>query len=275
MNDNLQGQNPTDRRTFEADRNAGGTREWSDASYNISLGCDHDCLYCYARRIAQRFGRIENFEKWTTMVINPAKVNASARDFGGLVMFPTTHDITPDILPAALETLNNLLAAGNDVLIVSKPHLKVVQTLCQELKTYRDKILFRFTIGSLSAATCKLWEPGAPPPAERIAALEYAFAHGFRTSVSMEPMLGQNDEMKALVARLTPFVMDTIWLGKLNGGIPLAAQELPGVKASLASIRCGQSDDKILELHAALKKQCKVRWKDSIKKVLRQHGMVI
>ena len=209
------------------------------------------------------------------MVVNPSKIDASARDFGGVVMFPTTHDITPQILPAALVTLKNLLTAGNDMLIVSKPHPQVVQTLCHELKCYRDKILFRFTIGSLSASTCKLWEPGAPLPAERIAALEFAFTHGFRTSVSMEPMLGQNDAMKALVARVTPFVTDTIWLGKLNGAVPTVAQELPGVKASLAAIRCGQSDEKILALHAALNKHPKVRWKDSIKKVLRQHGIVV
>ena len=275
MSDKSKGQIPADKKTFETNREAGGTREWSDASHNIALGCDHNCLYCYARLIARRFGRIEKFEDWTTMVVNPSKIDASARDFGGVVMFPTTHDITPQILPSALVTLKNLLTAGNDVLIVSKPHLKVVQTLCREFKTYRDKILFRFTIGSLAAATCKLWEPGAPPPAERIAALEFAFAHGFRTSVSMEPMLGQNDEIKALVARVTPFVTDTIWLGKLNGAVPMVAQELPGVKRSLAAIRSGQSDDNILSLYAALKKHHKVRWKDSIKKVLRQHGMVV
>ena len=239
MSDKSQGQSPTDKPTFEANRDAGGTREWSDASHNIALGCDHDCLYCYARRIAQRFGLIETFEKWTTMEVNQAKVNASARNFGGVVMFPTTHDITPEILPAALETLKKLLAAGNEVLIVSKPHLEVIQTLCRELGSHRDKILFRFTIGSLSASTCKLWERGAPPPSERIAALKFAFKKNFRTSVSMEPMLGQNDEMQALVARVSPLVTDTIWLGKLNGGIPMAAQALPGVKSSLAAIRGG------------------------------------
>jgi hypothetical protein len=166
------------------------------------------------------------------------------------------------------------LGAGNEVLVVSKPHRDVIQALCRELNSFREKILYRFTIGSLSAQTCKLWEPGAPPPGERIAALEFAFARGFRTSVSMEPMLGCNAEMIALVARVTPFVTDTIWLGKLNGGVPVVAQKLPGVKASLKAIRLGQSDQNILALHAALNNNPKVRWKHSIKQVLRGHGVI-
>ena len=30
--------------------------DWCDSSWNPVTGCNHNCLYCYARRIAQRFG---------------------------------------------------------------------------------------------------------------------------------------------------------------------------------------------------------------------------
>jgi DNA repair photolyase len=225
--------------------------------------------------MARRFGRIDSLESWEKMHVDTAKVAASFRRFSGVVMFPTTHDLTPEILPAALTVLRNLLDAGNDVLVVSKPHLAVVKTLCRECAGHKPQIQFRFTIGSSSVATCQLLEPGAPPPEERIAALRHAFDAVYRTSVSMEPMLGDNTEMCALVERVAPYVTDTIWLGKLNGAIPKFAQALPGVKKSLARIRQGQSDEQILNLHAALRKNKKVRWKDSVKKVLNQHGLTL
>lgn len=260
---------------FDSKRNRTGTREWSDHSFNCAVGCRHNCWYCYARGLARRFGRIDSLAAWEKMEVNAEKVRASARHFAGVVMFPTTHDLTPEILPAALTVLRNLLAADNQVLIVSKPHLSVIKTICCECIAWKKQIQFRFTIGGSSVVTCKLWEPGAPPPEERIEALRHAFKSGYETSVSMEPMLGDNAEMCRLVKRVSPFVTDTIWLGKLNGAIPLFAQQLPGVKASLRRIREEQSDEKILELHAALRANGKVRWKDSIKKVLRRNGFEI
>lgn len=249
-----------------------GTREWSDHSYNIYTGCAHDCGYCYARPMALRFGRIACCSEWANQVLLPAKIEAADRKFGGTVMFPTTHDITPDTLKPALQTLENLLAAGNWVLVVSKPHLSVVQTLCRELVAYREQLQFRFTIGSGDAGTCVLWEPGAPAPKERISALEHAHDRGFETSVSMEPMLSDNEAMCSLVARVMPFVSGTIWLGKLNGAIPKEIQAKPGIRESLLEIRAGQSDECILRLHDRLALNPKIRWKDSIKKVLQRHG---
>jgi len=258
--------------TFTEDRAGTGTKEWSDHSYNISLGCAHDCGYCYARSIARHFGRIARISDWAEETLIPEKVAAASRRFSGVVMFPTTHDITPGLLPAALQTLRGLLAAGNSVLVVSKPHLDVVRALCMELVPHQANLQFRFTIGSGSAATCALWEPGAPPPEERISALGFAFEQGYATSVSMEPMLEDNDAMCALVARVDPLVTGTIWLGKMNGGISREIQAKPRVGESLLKIRAGQSDEQILRLHDRLQSNPKVRWKDSIKQVLQAHG---
>lgn len=30
--------------------------EWADMTWNPVVGCKHGCEYCYARRIAKRFG---------------------------------------------------------------------------------------------------------------------------------------------------------------------------------------------------------------------------
>ena len=256
---------------FNQERTGTGTREWSDESVNCCNGCEGFCRYCFGMFNARRFGRIADITDWPKMEVKQHLVDAAARKFEGVVMFPTTHDITPSVLPACLETLRNLLSHGNQVLIVSKPHLNVIKTLCSELAQYRDQIQFRFTIGSLSSATCKLWEPGAPPPAERIAALRHAHRLGFRTSISMEPMLGDNSEMLRLVETVEPYVTDTIWLGKLNRGVTskgMSQEDAARLEVAKKAVRRGQRDSEILALVDALSGNPKVRWKDSIKEVM-------
>jgi len=256
---------------IDQDRAGTGTREWSDKSVNCCKGCEHNCRYCYAMFGARRRKHIADITDWPKMEVKQHMVEGAARKFEGVVMFPTTHDIVPSVLPACLETLHNLLSHGNQVLIVSKPHLSVIKTLCSELAQYREQIQFRFTIGSLSATTCKLWEPGAPQPAERIAALRHAHRLGFRTSISMEPMLGDNSEMIQLVGIVEPYVTDTIWLGKLNRGVTskgMTPADAAKLEVAKKAVRRGQCDSAILALVDALSGNPKVRWKDSIKEVM-------
>jgi hypothetical protein len=106
---------------------------------------------------------------------------------------------------------------------------------------------------------------------DRIKALKHAFSLGFRTSVSMGPMLGNNDEMCQLVNKIEGYVTDTIWLGKLNRGATSKGMEVDeGAKLEAAKIilRHGQNDESILALVARLNAHPKVRWTDSIKEVI-------
>jgi DNA repair photolyase len=136
-------------------------------------------------------------------------------NYGQTVMFPSSHDITPTVLNEAVIVLSNLLSAGNDVLLVSKPPKECIERICQEFMEYKDGILFRFTIGARSNEILSFWEPGAPSFEERKTALQYAHEKGFRTSVSMEPILDMDDVLD-LFFDLEPFVSDTLWLGKMN-----------------------------------------------------------
>ena len=78
----------------------------------------------------------------------------------------------------------------------------------------KEQLLFRFTIGSALDEVLSFWEPGAPVFAERLAALELAWANGYQTSVSCEPML--DGHIDAVIHQVEPFVTDAIWLGKAN-----------------------------------------------------------
>jgi hypothetical protein len=257
-------------KTFNENRDGQkGTKEWSDASYNICTGCEHGCLYCYAKGMACRFRQsMRKPGAWEQQVLNPNRASLGA-EVGrkGVVMFPTSHDITPRFLPESLTTIKNLLAE-NKVLVVSKPHFSVVKVLCDELSDYKADVQFRFTIGALSEALCAFWEPGAPTPQERIQALEHAFHAGFQTGVSIEPMLDSVEKTCALVARVAPFVTETIWVGKMNRLSVKLNAHVTGFQAAHDRIKGQQADSEIVRLVTLLAANPEVRWKDSIKSVI-------
>jgi len=255
---------------FSKERDGTGTNEWAEIKYNIQRGCLHGCLYCYARESALRYKRIETREEWETEIINLDAVNKKWTKKDGVIMFPTTHDITPTNIEHCVKVLKNMLTPGNKVLIVSKPHLSCIQRLCEELKPWQEQILFRFTIGSLDEETCSFWEPGAPTPKERLSALTFAYVSGYQTSVSMEPMLGGYMEAIRVYSTVESFTTESIWIGKMNKIRTRVDMSIVPNVSEVKRIECLQSDNSILELVDRLKNEPKVRWKDSIKKVIKE-----
>lgn len=196
-----------------------GFREWAKYSENIQIGCKHQCSYCYAlgmskRRKGQSSYRA-NLEEWgNNCVIRQDKLKKGFRKRNGTIGFPTTHDIYDENYHECRDQLKKMLRVGNDVLITTKPHYNIITLLCEELKEWKDQILFRFTIGSADSNVLKFFEPNAPDYKERAMAVKHAYKMGFSTSLSMEPFL---DEMPYLVIQqLEPYITDTIWLGLLN-----------------------------------------------------------
>lgn len=255
--------------SFTADRKGKGTREWSDSSYNICQGCTHGCLYCYAKATRARFdSTVRVAGGWENQRLKPNTELGRGHSTDEVVMFPTAHDITPEFVGESLATIRNLLADGNKVLIVTKPHLSVVRTLCRELQPNKDRILFRFTIGTLNAKLAAFWEPHAPLPSDRVMALRNAYATGFATSLSIEPMLGSVADTIGLVLWLQAYVTDTIWIGKMQRIPTKLNSQVPGFNAARDLIRKQQTDSEILRLVDSLDDSPKVRWKDSIKTVI-------
>jgi len=245
-----------------------GTREWAEANLNIALGCEHGCRYCYARANALRFRRIDDPEDWPTMTVNQAAVDKGyGLRKGKTIMFPTAHDITPSILEECVTVLRKVLGAGNRVLIVTKPHLECVVRLCSELVEWHEQVLWRFTIGATDDEILALWEPHAPEFNERFLSLRHAFLAGWQTSVSVEPMLDPAN-VDDLVARLDPFVSETIWIGKMNHIRTRCRDVDPAV---LDAMEAELTDEKILAMVDRLGSNPKVVWKDSVKLVIEAH----
>jgi DNA repair photolyase len=244
-----------------------GTKEWSAHSVNVILGCPHRCRYCYARSRAVDYGQCPSHEAWGTTYhrVRDAEVAKRRKVLNGRVMFPTTHDITPEHRDSCITVLENLLSAGNDVLIVSKPHFDCVKELCHRLLQWRSQVTFRFTIGADDDEILSYWEPGAPSFSERLESLAYAFYRRWSTSVSCEPLLDARN-VGRLFRTLEQYVTDTIWIGKMND---VRRRVMPGTdRAEVARIEAGQTDATIRRIYERLKDEPKVRWKESYKAVL-------
>lgn len=244
-----------------AKKRISGTLEWAKYSVNCFKGCEHDCLYCYARTSALQRKLIRNKEEWKKPVyMAPKSVPSHKND---TTMFPTQHDITPATLDMSLKYILELLKAKNNLLIVSKPHLECIRAICDATKSFKQQILFRFTIGAKDDAILKFWEPGAPCFQERLESLKYAFEEGFETSVSCEPMLDAANIID-LVETLQPFITDCIWIGKMN-----KIDRRVGIRNEMVkAIEEGQTDANIKAIYTQLKNNPLIKWKESIKEVV-------
>jgi len=92
---------------------------------------------------------------------------------------------------------------------------------------------------------------------------------GFATSVSIEPMLSGIIEAINVIDRVIQFTTETIWIGKMNKAILRVDNEH---KAKVREVTVMQRDSEILALYEELKDNPEIRWKDSIKEVVKKNG---
>ena len=190
-----------------------GTKEWADSNVNCYYGCSNNCRYCYAKKMAIRFKR-KTEETWKTMEPNQKAIEKGYSKRKGRIMFPTSHDITPESLSGSLIVLKKLLDSNNEVLITTKPNLTCIKFICNGFYKKKDLIQFRFTITSIDNELLSFWEPNAPLFEERLESLIHAYDKGYKTSISIEPFLDKDPFI--LVEKLIPYVTESIWIGKMN-----------------------------------------------------------
>ena len=134
---------------------------------------------------------------------------------------------------------------------------------------FREQIMFRFTIGSCNNDVLRFWDQNAPGFEERLASLSYAFGAGFKTSVSCEPLL--DNQADGLISMLYPYVNDAIWIGKANkltSRLKINGHDDPETIRKAEALIESQSDDYIMDLYERHKSDTRIKWKDSVKKVV-------
>jgi len=244
-------------------------QQWSSKSVNFQTGCEHNCLVCYAKEMSVRRGHSTK-NNWNGPRIRAHDLKKKISKWNdSKIMFPSMHDITPNNIKEAKLVLRKILEADNEVLIVSKPHYECIKEICDEFTNYKDKILFRFTIGSYNNKVLKFWEPGAPSLNERMKSLKYAYDNGYQTSVSIEPMM--DNKVVKVIDAVQPYVTEKIWVGKVNqmwNRLNRNTDMNDELVKKAKQLEQWQSDKNILALYHKYKNDPIIMWKDSIEKVV-------
>lgn len=249
---------------FDADRKGTGTAEWAEVTENICKGCRNNCRYCYAAHNANRFGQRYRDQWHEEVLTKRAQITSyPARD--GVVMFPSSHDITPFNVEHYCKVAELILKKGNKLLIVSKPRLDCINRVMDALEKWKEQIMFRFTIGAIDDRLIRFWEPGAPFSLERLDTLSDAEYRGFARSVSIEPMLAGVAETLRVVENVRGCTPSSIWIGKMN---KIRTRVDKDFAVEIAEVERLQSDHEIMELYRLLNGAPDIFWKDSIKEVV-------
>ena len=273
------------KKDFTDNRAGTGTREWSERSCNIGMGCANNCRYCYARYRLEVWLNKVNPGTWDQENVDDRALARKERPCRGIVMFPTQHDITEGYLEAAKKKIRQHLQIGNKLLIVTKPRTGPFMELLTFLEAQdkltrgqtplnvRKNILFRFSITSMNDETSRYWEPGASLPAERIMCLQLAAGRGFQTSVSVEPVLpGPFSYFEAgemIYAATEPSITDTIWYGTLNKAAQRIREATPDVLDTVAAFQAPAEVLRLVQHFSPEALYTKVRWKDSVKEIIK------
>lgn len=165
----------------------------ADFCINPYVGCTHACKYCYARFMTKYTGHDEPWGEFVDVKVNAAEALRRQlerrRKKGGSVLIGTVTDAYQPLereLGLTRAVLEALSGEGFDVSILTKSDLVV-----RDVETLRELggCAVEMTITSLDDDVRAAFEPGAPSPARRLAALRVLHDNGVRTSVSVGPVL--------------------------------------------------------------------------------------
>jgi DNA repair photolyase len=162
-----------------------------DYALNAYVGCQHGCLYCYAKFMKRFTGHPEPWGAFVDVKINAAELLAREvkRKRKGRVWISGVCDAYQPLEKKYLLTgrcLEILVEEGWPVTIQTKSPL-VLRDLAV-LKRSADAEV-GFTITTADEKVRRIFEPGAPPVAARVEALGIFHAEGIRTFVMIAPLL--------------------------------------------------------------------------------------
>lgn len=194
----------------------GQALEYAPFSTNPYRGCGHKCRYCYVPSVihmpraefdAGAFPR-ENF---LSRLVKDAKKYQAAGIADQVMLSFTTDPYNPTDTSLTRPTLEILQAHGLGICTLTKGAGRALV----DINIFRPKRdAFATTLTTLDDAFSRKWEPGAPLPADRIAALRSFHASGIFTWVSLEPTL--NVEAGLQLVRETHKFVDLFKIGKAN-----------------------------------------------------------
>lgn len=251
-----------------------GQWQWGTCSYNIrrsDVACKHKCIYCYVDPMFKRWGREctpTSIEEPMAMDIKKVNKKWKKTDIKSMIFFPSSSDIFYENAVSYVSVCKNIIDAGNEVFFATKPTLKTIKLIVEEIEKldtlYKQKMSIFITLTSSDNKILKEYEPYASTFEERIKVIELLRDHDFNVNIMMEPYL--SDPVK-LAKDVLPILPQTgiIAIGQMNYMSNIKLNDIQ--KKYLEEL---YSDDNIKKLWAFAKKNNRMYLKkDSVKAVMR------
>ena len=169
-----------------------------DRSINPYRGCEHGCIYCFARPTHAYLGLSPGLDFESKLYMKPDAPELLERELSARNYTPRTIAIGTNtdpyqpierryaIMRRILEVLER---AGHPVGIVTKSHLVTRDIDILSRMASRKLVRVGISVTTLDAKLARIMEPRAPTPVRRLEALSELAAAGVPTTVMVAPVI--------------------------------------------------------------------------------------
>jgi DNA repair photolyase len=194
----------------------------SDYAVNPYVGCEHACVYCYAKFMKRFTGHAEPWGAFVDIKVNAAELLAKEvmKKKRGRVWISGVCDPYQPLERKYRLTRRCLavLVENNWPITVQTKSALVLRDI--DILKKASEVEVGFTITTADERMRKIFEPGAPPIAKRIEAMEQLHTEGIRTFAMIAPVLPGAEKLPellrdnadhVLVDRLNYHYADTVY----------------------------------------------------------------
>lgn len=184
-----------------------------DYALNPYVGCQHDCVYCYARFMRRFTGHREKWGAFVDVKINAPELLAleAAKKRPGRVWISGVCDPYQPLEDRYMLTKKclDILVENHWPITIQTKSTLVTRDIAALRKA--DDCEVGFTITTADDKIRKLFEPGAPPLGERIEALASLHSRGIRTFAMVAPILpGAEGLLRVLRGKVDYVILDRL-----------------------------------------------------------------
>ena len=169
-----------------------------DRSINPYRGCEHGCVYCFARPTHAYLGLSPGLDFESKLFMKPNAPELLERELSAPRYRPRTIAIGTNTDPyqpieRLYEVMRRILEvldrAGHPVGIVTKSNLVLRDLDILARMASRNLVKVALSVTTLDATLARVMEPRAPTPPRRLDALRQLSAAGVPTSVMVAPII--------------------------------------------------------------------------------------
>lgn len=181
---------------------------------NQYVGCEHACLYCYAKFISKwRAGDLGKWGSWVEAKINAPELVKSKYVKGRVFMSSVSDPYQPiekelNLTRSILENMDKNIQLS--ILTKSDLVLRDVDIL----KQFKD-VDISFTINSFEGKTKEIFEPESVSNEKRVKALAKLKRRGFKTYAFISPIIPELTDLDNIISKTRDF-SDYYWFEFIN-----------------------------------------------------------